>query len=168
MQTQDAGARPGWILLLVAAITVGIHVWLIFTSLVPNLVSRPLHFAAALPWIFIFATARSRFERWLGFGATAFGLLGAAYLIFNRKAVLDQYGSLDGSLWQIVLAFGLIAVALEMARRAVQPVLPAVAMLCLLYGFSASICRACSAIPACRWTISSAVSCWRKVASGAS
>lgn len=135
MQTQDAGARPGWILLLVAAITVGIHVWLIFTSLVPNLVSRPLHFAAALPWIFIFATARSRFERWLGFGATAFGLLGAAYLVFNRKAVLDQYGSLDGSLWQVVLAFGLIAVALEMARRAVQPVLPAVAMLCLLYGF---------------------------------
>ncbi|MEK9970064.1 MAG: TRAP transporter fused permease subunit, partial [Ferrovibrio sp.] len=48
---------------------------------------------------------------------------------------LDQYGSLDGSTWQFVLAIGLILVALEMARRAVQPVLPAVALLCLLYGF---------------------------------
>lgn len=135
MQSQDAGARPGWILLACAAITVGIHVWLIFTSLVPNLVSRPLHFAAALPWIFLFAQGRIRAERWIGFAATAFGFIGAAYLIINRRAVLDQYGSLDGSLWQFVLAFGLIAVALEMARRAVQPVLPAVALICLLYGF---------------------------------
>ena len=135
MQSQDAGARPGVVLLVCAAITVGIHVWLIFTSLVPNLVSRPLHFAAALPWIFLFAQSRSRIERWIGFAATVFGLLGAAYLIIGRKAVLDQYGSLDGSLWQFVLAFGLIAVALEMARRAVQPVLPAVALICLAYGF---------------------------------
>lgn len=135
MQSQDAGARPGSVLLFCAAITVGIHVWLIFTGLVPNLVSRPLHFAAALPWIFVFARARNGIERWTGFAAGAFGLAGAAYLIVDRKAVLDQYGSLDGSLWQFVLAFGLIAVALEMARRAVQPVLPAVAVLCLLYGF---------------------------------
>src|SRR5690606_2232473 len=135
MQSQDAGARPGWILLVCAAITVGIHVWLIFTSLVPNLVSRPLHFAAALPWVFLFAQGRNAVERWIGIAATAFGLFGAALLIVDRRAILDQYGSLDGSLWQFVLAFGLIAVALEMARRAVQPVLPGVAVLCLLYAF---------------------------------
>lgn len=135
MQTQDVGARPGWVLILCAAITVGIHVWLIFTSLVPNLVSRPLHFAAALPWVFLFVQARNGVERWIGFAATAFGLFGAAYLVINRREVLDQYGALDGSLWQFVLAFGLIAVALEMARRAVQPVLPGVALVCLLYGF---------------------------------
>lgn len=135
MQSQDAGARPGWILLVCAAITVGIHVWLIFTTLVPNLVSRPLHFAAALPWVFLFAQGRNAVERWIGIAATAFGLFGAALLIVDRRAILDQYGSLDGSLWQFVLAFGLIAVALEMARRAVQPVLPGVAVLCLLYAF---------------------------------
>ena len=135
MQSQDAGARPGLVLLVCAAITVGIHVWLIFTSLVPNLVSRPLHFAAALPWVFLFVPARNAAERWIGIAATAFGLFGAAYLILGRKAILDQYGSLDGSLWQFVLSFGLIGVALEMARRAVQPVLPGVAVLCLLYGF---------------------------------
>src|SRR3546814_508983 len=114
---------------------VSIHVWLIFTSLVPNLVSRPLHFAAALPWVFLFIPARNAAERWIGIAATAFGLLGAAWLIVGRKAILDQYGSLDGSVGQFVLAFGLIAVVLEMARRAVQPVLPGVAVLCLLYGF---------------------------------
>lgn len=135
MQVQDAGARPGWVLIVCAAITVGIHIWLIFTGLVPNLVSRPLHFAAALPWIFLFVPYRNAIERWIGYAACGFGLFGAAYLILGRKAILDQYGSLDGSLWQIVLAFGLIAVALEAARRAVQPVLPAVAVLCLLYGF---------------------------------
>lgn len=135
MQVQDAGARPGWVLIVCAAITVGIHIWLIFTGLVPNLVSRPLHFAAALPWIFLFVPYRNRVERWIGYAACGFGLFGAAYLILGRKAILDQYGSLDGSLWQFVLAFGLIAVALEAARRAVQPVLPAVAVLCLLYGF---------------------------------
>lgn len=135
MQVQDAGARPGWVLIVCAAITVGIHIWLIFTGLVPNLVSRPLHFAAALPWIFLFVPYRNQAERWIGYAACGFGLFGAAYLILGRKAILDQYGSLDGSLWQVVLAFGLIAVALEAARRAVQPVLPAVAVLCLLYGF---------------------------------
>ncbi|MFN4277276.1 MAG: TRAP transporter permease [Ferrovibrio sp.] len=135
MQVQDAGARPGWILIVCTAITVGIHIWLIFTGLVPNLVSRPLHFAAALPWIFLFVPYRNRVERWIGYAACGFGLFGVAYLTLGRKAILDQYGSLDGSLWQVVLAFGLIAVALEAARRAVQPVLPAVAVLCLLYGF---------------------------------
>src|SRR3546814_17538313 len=99
MQAQDAGARPGWGLLPCASITVGIHVWLIFTSLVPNLVSRPLHFAAALPWIFLLARPRSRLERWIGFAGCAFALAGAAYLILDRRAILDQYGSLDGSLW---------------------------------------------------------------------
>src|SRR5690606_33156764 len=95
----------------------------------------PLHFAAALPWVFLFAQGRNAVERWIGIAATAFGLFGAALLIVDRRAILDQYGSLDGSLWQFVLAFGLIAVALEMARRAVQPVLPGVAVLCLLYAF---------------------------------
>src|SRR3546814_16130036 len=122
MQSQDAGARPGWGLLLCAAITVGIHVWLIFTSLVPNLVSRPLHFAAALPWIFLFARPRSRIERWIGFAGCAFGLAGADYLILYRRAILDQYCSLYGSLWLFVLTGGLVLVAVCMARRTVRPV----------------------------------------------
>lgn len=134
MQVQATGPRPGWIIIACAALTVGIHVWLIFTSLVPNLISRPLHFAAALPWIFLFVPRGGNLARWSGAAFCAFGLAGAAYLILNRRAVLDQYGSLDGSTFQVVLAVGLILVALEMARRAVQPVLPAVAALCLLYG----------------------------------
>ena len=36
----------------IAAASVAFHVWLIFSGLLPNLVSRPLHLLLALPWIF--------------------------------------------------------------------------------------------------------------------
>ncbi|MGQ9369878.1 TRAP transporter permease [Azospirillum sp. ST 5-10] len=124
-------------LLLVAAAagTVGVHVWLIVSGLVPNLVSRPLHLLAALPWIFVFAAARGRVSRLAGYAACACGVLGCLFIIVNREAIVEQYGSLDGSLFQYALAVVLILVVLEMARRAVQPVLPAVALVVLAYGF---------------------------------
>lgn len=134
MHESVAPARPGNILLVCAAATVGVHIWMIFSGLVPNLVSRPLHFASALPWVFLFAAARGRVERWFGIFCCLLGLAGAFYIIADRKALLDQYGSLDGSAFQFALAIALILVTLEMARRAVQPVLPGVALICLLYG----------------------------------
>jgi len=120
--------------LVVALGTVGVHVWLIFTGLVPNLIARPLHFAAALPWVFLFARAKSPLERFTGWVACMAGLAAAAYLMLNRPRLVDQYGALDGSALQFAVAIALIAVTLEMARRAVQPVLPAVALIALAYG----------------------------------
>ena len=39
------------------AVSIAFHLWLVFSGLVPNLVSRPLHMALALPWMLIFVAA---------------------------------------------------------------------------------------------------------------
>ena len=58
-------ARIFWVGL--GALSIGFHIWLIFSGLVPNLVSRPLHMALALPWVFVFL-AKSKAGRWTGAG----------------------------------------------------------------------------------------------------
>jgi TRAP transporter 4TM/12TM fusion protein len=123
------------VLLACAAVTVGAHVWLIFGGLVPALIARPLHLAVSLPWVFLFVASSSRAARWSGAVFTAVGLGATAYLMLRHRALADQYGSLNGSVLQYALAAALLLVVLEMARRAVQPVLPAVALASLLYAF---------------------------------
>ncbi|MBL8701098.1 MAG: TRAP transporter fused permease subunit [Alphaproteobacteria bacterium] len=116
-----------------AATSVAFHIWLIFSGLIPNLVSRPLHLLLALPWVFgvgVRGTAATRAV------AAAIGVAGAAAciaVIVLRERLLDQYGSLVGA-WQFVLAAVLLLVVLDMARRAVKPILPAVAVAVLAYG----------------------------------
>ena len=44
-----------WIWVSLGATSITFHIWLIFSGLVPSLVSRPLHMALALPWVFVFA-----------------------------------------------------------------------------------------------------------------
>ncbi len=120
----------GW-----AAVTVGVHVWLIFTGLIPALVARPLHLLVSLPWVFVFIEPVRRRQRISGTFFCGLGIAAACYLILNQPRLVDQYGSLDRSTFQYLLAAALIIVVLEMARRAVQPVLPAVALIVLVYAF---------------------------------
>src|SRR5690606_31611612 len=56
-------ARVVWSAL--GAASIAFHLWLIFSGLIPNLVSRPLHMALALPWAMIFI-ARTPTERITG------------------------------------------------------------------------------------------------------
>ena len=112
--------------------SVAFHVWLIFSGLVPNMISRPVHMALALPWVFIFL-AKSQVSRALGAGFTAFGVAGCLYIALNEAALGDQYGSLEGN-GQRLLAIGLIVTVLEMARRAIGWPLPVIAALALAYG----------------------------------
>lgn len=109
------------------------HMGLIFSGLVPALVARPLHMALALPWLFIYAhkSGGRNISGWLWL------LLGEAaclYTAFNAGVLADQYGFLDGPL-QVAVALVLLAVTLEMARRAIGWPLPVVALVCLLYAF---------------------------------
>lgn len=121
------------LMLAAAAVSVAVHLWLVFSGLVPTLVSRPLHMALALPFVFLFAPARNVALRVSGLLALAAGWTGCFYILINRASVSEQYGALAG--WhQYAMAAALVLVALEMARRAVQPVLPAIALLTLLYG----------------------------------
>lgn len=123
-------ARMTWAML--GAASIAFHVGLIFSGLVPNLIARPLHMALALPWVFLFA-AGTPWARWTGGAIVALGWAACAYIAFNVDALGDQYGFLQGRL-QIALAVALLAVVLEMARRAIGWPLPMFAAAAVLYG----------------------------------
>ncbi len=114
------------------ALSTGFHLWLIFSGLVPNLVSRPLHMALALPWILIFA-AKNRLQRLSGYALTAFGGGAALWIALNQDRLADQYGFLEGP-FQTFIAIVLLITVLETARRAIGWPLPLVAAAALAYG----------------------------------
>jgi TRAP transporter 4TM/12TM fusion protein len=122
--------RIVWILL--GAVSIAFHLWLIFSGLIPNLVSRPLHMALALPWVLIFI-AKTRGQQITGSILTAIGLFCCLWIASNQAMLGDQYGFLDGN-FQIFVAITLLAIVLEMARRSISWPLPLVATLALSYG----------------------------------
>lgn len=126
----STSAGPAWALL--GGLSLAFHLGLIFYGLVPNLVSRPLHMALALPWVFVFA-AKGRAERLSGWLLASVGVAACLWVALNETALGDQYGILEGRL-QPVIAATLLVVALEGARRAIGWPLPLLALLALLYG----------------------------------
>ncbi|MEH6455315.1 MAG: TRAP transporter fused permease subunit [Cocleimonas sp.] len=125
---------PLWVLL--GALSVAFHIWLIFSGLIPSLISRPLHMALALPWVFIFL-AKTKLSRNIGFVFTLVGLFSCFYVVLNQELLSEQYGSLEGK-FQLFLASGLLVTVLEMARRAIGWPLPTIAAISLLYGLFGS------------------------------
>ncbi len=127
------GARD-WAMLACGAASVGFHLYLVFSGLIPNLVTRPLHFILALPWIFVFAGVENRAARWSGWAFALSGLVAAGFIAVEQDRLVDQYGTLEGPL-QRAVALAVIVVALEMARRAIKWVLPAITLVVLAYGY---------------------------------
>ena len=125
-----------WIWVGLGGASIAFHIWLIFSGLVPSLVSRPLHMALALPWVFVFA-ARGTAQRRLGLCLTIIGSLFCGFIALNESTLSDQYGFIAGG-WQITVGAGLILLTLEMARRAVSWPLPLITLLFLLYGLFGS------------------------------
>ena len=130
------GQSHRWIWVGLGAVSIAFHIWLIFSGLVPSLVSRPLHMALALPWVFVFA-AEGTTERRIGMLLTAIGCLFCGFIALNESALSDQYGFIAGG-WQITVGVGLILLTIEMARRAVGWPLPLITLLFLLYGLFGS------------------------------
>ncbi len=122
------------VMVALAFASVAYHLWLVTAGLIPHLVSRPLHIAAVLPFVFLF-TARpaTGWRRVADVLLCAFGLAACAYVLVQHEMLDNQYGRLRGPL-QFVVAGGLILLALEMARRQVKWAMPATAGLALLYG----------------------------------
>jgi TRAP transporter 4TM/12TM fusion protein len=114
-----------------ALASVVFHLGLVFSGLVPNLVSRPLHLVFVLPWVLIYA--QRGFGLWSGVVLSALGMSAALWIAVNHDALGDQYGFLEGQ-FQVVGAVILILVVLEAARRAIGWPLPLVAAIALLYG----------------------------------
>ncbi|MBO6520377.1 MAG: TRAP transporter fused permease subunit [Rhodospirillales bacterium] len=116
-----------------AAVSVAFHLYLIFSGLIPNLISRPIHMALALPWVFVFVRAENVIERVAGWILAALGIGICGYIALYENALGEQYGYLSGSA-QMAMAAVLIAIVLEMARRAINWPLPLVALIVLAYG----------------------------------
>lgn len=118
--------------LILAAALVAYHLALIFSGLVPNLVSRPLHMAFILPFVLMLGN-KSRWGTISGTILAALGIAASVWIAVNHDRLGDQYGFLEGNL-QIAIAIALLAVTLEAARRAIGWPLPLVAAAALLYG----------------------------------
>ena len=126
----SSGARIFWVGL--GAVSILFHLWLIFSGLVPNLVSRPLHMALALPWMLVFI-ASDKLGKSTGAVLTVLGLSACLWIAVHQQQLSDQYGFLEGDL-QIAMAVTLLVVVLEMARRSIGWPLPLVAVVALAYG----------------------------------
>lgn len=113
-------------------ISIIFHLGLIFSGLIPNLVSRPLHMALALPWAFIFLS-RTPFERYSGYLFAITGLASTIWVAYNAELLGDQYGFISES-YQLWIAAVLLLSVLEMARRCIGWPLPLVAAIALSYG----------------------------------
>jgi TRAP transporter 4TM/12TM fusion protein len=123
-------SRYIWVSLGAASII--FHLGLIFYGLIPNLISRPLHMALALPWALVLV-AKNPFEKASGWIIALGGLFCTLWIAWNADTLGDQYGFLSGSYQTAIAAFLLLAV-LEMARRSIGWPLPLVALLALAYG----------------------------------
>jgi len=132
--SSHAALRPFWLGL--SAAMVAFHLGLIFSGLVPNLVSRPLHLAFVLPWVFIFG-AKSRPQLISGMMLSLLGVSAALWIAVNHDALGDQYGFLEGDL-QIAIAVTLLGCVIEAARRAIGWPLPLVATAALAYALFGS------------------------------
>lgn len=131
MLSRPVAARM--IKLALAFILVAFHLGLIFSGLVPNLVSRPLHMAMALPWIFLFCGHQHPAALLSGVFFTLVGGWACIWIALNQSMLGDQYGFLE-SPFQVGIAVILLITVLEAARRAIGWPLPIVAALALAYG----------------------------------
>ena len=122
--------RTVWIGL--GALSIIFHLWLIFSGLVPNLVSRPLHMALVIPWVFLFKPSVG-LRRICDWGFALVGIAACFWIVANHNLLLDQYGYLAND-FQTVIALILLITVMEMARRSIGWPLPLLALAALLYG----------------------------------
>lgn len=124
---------PGrYIWLSLGTLSIIFHLYLVFSGMVPHLISRPIHMALAAPWVLIFI-AKSLRARVIGTLLTIAVIGCCSYVVINEAQLSDQYGSLNGTS-QLIIAFILLGSTLEMARRSIGWPLPLVAVLALGYG----------------------------------
>ena len=132
-QAAETGKRAGPIVLAFAAVSVAYHLYLIFSGLVPALVARPMHFALAIPFVFLIGVKGPAWYRMWSAAIGLFGIAACLYIAINWRELVDQYGRLESTLQYAVSIF-LILLTLEMARRAVKWIMPTVAAIVILYG----------------------------------
>ena len=119
-----------WIMIGLGSII--FHMYLIFSGLIPNLVSRPIHMAFAIPWIFLYSENDKKVS-FINIVLTFLGVLSCLWIALNHDLLSDQYGFIENE-FQFILSLFLLFLVLEMARRSVGWPLPLVTLIALLYG----------------------------------
>ena len=113
-------------------ISIAFHIYLIFSGLVPNLISRPLHLALILPWVFLYNN-ETKFQLLTNILIVITGITSCLYIAIFSNELMDQYGFLENK-FQLIVSLILILIVLDAARRSVGWPLPVVSFLALLYG----------------------------------
>ena len=108
------------------------HMFLIFSGLIPNLVSRPIHMAFVIPWIFLYSENDKKVS-FINIVLAVLGVLSCLWIALNHDLLSDQYGFIENE-FQFILSLFLLFLVLEMARRSVGWPLPLVTLIALLYG----------------------------------
>ena len=119
-----------WIMIGLGSII--FHMYLIFSGLIPNLVSRPIHMAFAIPWIFLYSENDKKVS-FINIVLVVLGVLSCLWIALNHDLLSDQYGFIENE-FQFILSVFLLFLVLEMARRSVGWPLPLVTLIALLYG----------------------------------
>ena len=124
--------QPEKIWIIFGLTSIIFHIFLIFSGLVPNLVSRPLHMALIIPWVFLYKN-KNFSKNIISYVFVVLGVFCCLWTSFNHELLSDQYGFLEGN-FQTFISLSLLLIVLEMARRSVGWPLPLVSLLSLLYG----------------------------------
>jgi len=124
--------QPEKIWIIFGLTSIIFHIFLIFSGLVPNLVSRPLHMALIIPWVFLYKN-KNFSKNIISYVFVVLGVFCCLWTSFNHDLLSDQYGFLEGD-FQTFISLSLLLIVLEMARRSVGWPLPLVCLLSLLYG----------------------------------
>ena len=124
--------QPEKIWIIFGLTSIIFHIFLIFSGLVPNLVSRPLHMALIIPWVFLYKN-KDFSKNIISYVFVVLGVFCCLWTSFNHELLSDQYGFLEGD-FQTFISLSLLLIVLEMARRSVGWPLPLVCLLSLLYG----------------------------------
>ena len=124
--------QPEKIWIIFGLTSIIFHIFLIFSGLVPNLVSRPLHMALIIPWVFLYKN-KNFSKNIISYVFVVLGVFCCLWTSFNHELLSDQYGFLEGD-FQTFISLSLLLIVLEMARRSVGWPLPLVSLLSLLYG----------------------------------
>ena len=91
-------------------ISIAFHIYLIFSGLVPNLISRPLHFALILPWIFLYNN-ETKFQFLINVSIVIIGITLCLYIAIFSNQLMDQYGFLENK-FQLIVSLILILIVL--------------------------------------------------------
>ena len=121
-----------WFWIFLGVISIFFHLWLVFSGLVPSLISRPIHMALAIPWIFLY-TEKLNKPSYLNLTITIIGISICLFIALNESRLSEQYGFLNSN-FQIFISLILLMITIEMARKAIGFALPSIAIIFIIYG----------------------------------